>query len=109
LVQRRVSNTNIDIRLLGWFIKKLGHVHCMTLVLGAFGVRLLIYSVLTNPWTILPVELFQGVTFGIFYSTMASYAYVVSPPGSAATVQGLVGSAFKAGKSKGWGPFEEYI
>jgi hypothetical protein len=67
----------------------------MTLVLGAFGVRFLIYSVLTNPWTILPVELFQGITYGIFYSNMASYAYVVSPPGSAATVQGLVGAAFE--------------
>lgn len=94
----------------------------MTLVLGAFGLRFIIYSLLTNPWHILPVELLQGVTYGIFYSNMASYAYgtylifslvslfvrlnprvelrfidyiilvlftlVVSPPGSAATVQG---------------------
>ncbi|XP_021966839.1 major facilitator superfamily domain-containing protein 6 isoform X2 [Folsomia candida] len=78
-----------------WFIKTLGHVHCMTLVLGAFGLRFIIYSLLTNPWHILPVELLQGVTYGIFYSNMASYAYVVSPPGSAATVQGIVGAAFE--------------
>jgi len=67
----------------------------MTLVLGAFGLRFLIYSVLTNPWHILPVELLQGICFGIFWSTMASYAYVVSPEGSAATVQGIVSAAFK--------------
>jgi len=67
----------------------------MTLVLVAFGIRFLIYSLISNPWSILPVELFQGVTYGIFYSNMASYAYVVSPPGSAATVQGIVGAAFE--------------
>lgn len=67
----------------------------MTLVLFAFGIRFLMYSFLTNPWYILPVELLQGVTYGIFYSNMASYAYVVSPPGSAATVQGIVGAAFE--------------
>ncbi|CAL8073450.1 unnamed protein product [Orchesella dallaii] len=80
--------------LSGWIIKKLGHVHCMTLVLGAFGVRFIIYSFITNPWTILPVELFQGLTYGIFYANMVSYANQVSPPGTAATVQGIVQAAF---------------
>lgn len=78
----------------GWIIKKLGHVHCMTLVLGAFGVRFIIYSFLTNPWSILPVELFQGLTYGIFYANMVSYANQVSPPGTAATVQGIFQAAF---------------
>lgn len=76
----------------------------MTLVLGAFGLRFIIYSLLTNPWHVLPVELLQGVTYGIFYSNMASYAYVVSPPGSAATVQGIVGAAFE-----GVGEFLSFI
>jgi MFS family permease len=78
----------------GWLIKKLGHVHCITLVLGAFGVRFIIYSFLKNPWTILPVELLQGLTYGVFYSTMVSYANKISPPGTSATVIGVVQSAF---------------
>jgi len=69
-------------------------VHCITVVLAAFGVRFLMYSFLTNPWTFLPVELLQGVTYGVFYSTMVSYANKISPPGTAATVQGVVQSAF---------------
>ncbi|KAK3921168.1 Major facilitator superfamily domain-containing protein 6 [Frankliniella fusca] len=81
--------------LSGWIIKRLGHIHVMTLVLLSFGVRFILYSVLTNPWMCLPIELLQGVTFGLFYSTMASYASILSVPGTEATVQGLVGAIFE--------------
>lgn len=59
----------------------------MSLVLFTFGVRFLLYSVLTNPWLVLPIELMNGITFGIFYATMASYANIISPPGTEATIQ----------------------
>ncbi|XP_034255431.1 major facilitator superfamily domain-containing protein 6 isoform X2 [Thrips palmi] len=81
--------------LSGWIIKRLGHVHVMTLVLLSFGIRFILYSVLSNPWLCLPIELLQGVTFGLFYSTMASYASILSAPGTEATVQGLVGAVFE--------------
>lgn len=73
--------------LSGWILKKIGHIHSMSLVLLGFGVRFLLYSVLTNPWYVLPIELLNGVTFGIFYSTMASYASIAAPPGTEATLQ----------------------
>ena len=50
---------------------------------------------LTNPWWCLPVELLNGLTFGIFYATMASYASIVAPPGTETTIQGLVGAIFE--------------
>ncbi|XP_055690284.1 major facilitator superfamily domain-containing protein 6 isoform X2 [Lutzomyia longipalpis] len=81
--------------LSGWILKKIGHVHAMSLVLLGFGVRFLLYSTLTNPWWVLPIELLNGITFGIFYSTMASYASIVAPPGTEATLQGLVGAVFE--------------
>ena len=68
--------------LSGWIISKLGHSNTMTLVLGAFGARLLLYSFLTNPWYSLLVEVLNGVTFGIFYTTMTSYAHIISPKGN---------------------------
>lgn len=80
--------------LSGWILKKIGHIHSMTLVLFVIGVRFLLYSVLENPWWCLPIELFQA-TFGLFYSTMASYASIVAPPGTEATIQGLVGAIFE--------------
>jgi len=81
--------------LSGWIIKTLGHTNTMTLVLGAFGVRFMLYSFITNPWFSLPIEILNGVTFGIFYSTMASYAHIIAPPGSESTMQGIVGAAFE--------------
>ncbi|CAH4038499.1 unnamed protein product [Pieris brassicae] len=80
--------------LSGYIIKKIGHVNVMSIVLIAFGVRFVLYSFLTNAWWVLPIELFQGVTFGMFYPTMTSYASLVSPPGTENTVQGLVGAIF---------------
>ncbi|XP_013146484.1 PREDICTED: major facilitator superfamily domain-containing protein 6-A [Papilio polytes] len=79
----------------GYILKKLGHVNMMSLVLFAFGVRFVLYSLLTNAWWVLPIEMLQGITFGMFYPTMASYANVVSPPGTETTVQGLVGAVFE--------------
>ncbi|CAH2103996.1 unnamed protein product [Euphydryas editha] len=79
----------------GYLLKKIGHINSMTLVLFALGIRFLLYSLLTNAWWILPIELFQGITFGMFYPTMTSYANVLSPPGTETTVQGLVGAVFE--------------
>lgn len=84
----------------GWMLKKLGHIHSMSLVLFAFGARFLLYSFLTNPWWCLPIELMQGLTFGLFYATMTTYASVVAPKGVETTMQGLVGAIFEGvGKS----------
>ncbi|KAG4070995.1 hypothetical protein HA402_001432 [Bradysia odoriphaga] len=81
--------------LSGWILRKIGHIHAMSLVLIGFGVRFLLYSVLSNPWWVLPIELLNGVTFGLFYSTMTSYASIVAPTGTEATLQGLVGAIFE--------------
>lgn len=71
----------------GWLLNKIGHINAMTLVLFTFGVRLSLYSLLSNPWLVLPIELMQGITFGVFYSTMATYASIVAPAGTSATLQ----------------------
>ena len=81
--------------LSGFVIKTLGHSNTMTLVLGAFGFRFLLYSFITNPWYSLPIEILNGITFGIFYATMTSYAHIISPPGFESTMQGIVGAAFE--------------
>lgn len=78
----------------GWLLKKIGHINAMTLVLFTFGIRLFLYSLLSNPWLVLPIELMQGVTFGVFYSTMATYASIVAPPGTAATLQVILAKLF---------------
>ncbi|XP_073838628.1 sugar baby transporter isoform X1 [Musca autumnalis] len=79
----------------GWILKKIGHVNAMSMVLFGFGVRFILYSMLQDPWYALPIELLNGVTFGLFYATMASYASIVAPPGTETTMQGLVGAIFE--------------
>nr|XP_013189420.1 unnamed protein product [Amyelois transitella] len=79
----------------GYILKKVGHTNMMSIVLFAFGARFILYSFLTNAWLALPIEMFQGITFGMFYPTMTSYANVVAPPGAETTVQGLVGAIFE--------------
>lgn len=71
----------------GWFINKIGHVNAMTLVLFVMGIRLTLYSILTNPWWVIPIEFSQGITSGIFYATMVMYTNAVAPSGTAATLQ----------------------
>lgn len=73
--------------LSGVILKKIGHENAMTLVLAAFGVRFYFYSIITNPWQALPIEFLQGITFGLFYATMASYASIVAPEGTETTMQ----------------------
>ncbi|GLV42704.1 Sugar baby [Carabus blaptoides fortunei] len=81
--------------LSGWILKRIGHIHCMSIVLLGIGIRYVLYSTLVDPWWVLPIELLNGVTFGLFYATMASYASIAAPPGTEATIQGLVGAVFE--------------
>jgi MFS_1 like family len=91
----------------GKILKKIGHISAMNLVLIGFALRFYLYSILTNPWYVklnfkeirifflififsryvLPIEFLNGITFGIFYSTMASYAKIISPNGTESTLQ----------------------
>lgn len=73
--------------ILGRILKKIGHINTMSLVLVGFGIRFILYSLLTNPWWVLPIELLQGITFGMSYATMASYASIIAPSGTEATIQ----------------------
>uniref|UniRef100_A0A6A7G897 Major facilitator superfamily domain-containing protein 6-like n=2 Tax=Hirondellea gigas TaxID=1518452 RepID=A0A6A7G897_9CRUS len=99
--------------LAGVLLKKLGHVMCMTIVIATFGLRFVLYSFVWNPWMFLPIEVLQGLTFGLFYTTMASYASVVARPGTEATMQAMVGAAFEGvgiaiGGSMGGAIFFQY-
>jgi len=81
--------------LSGWVLRNLGHAHTMSLVLIAFSLRFFLYSLLSDPWFSLPIELLNGVTFGLCYAAMTGYAHTIAPEGMEATVQGVVGAAYE--------------
>lgn len=75
----------------GKIIKKLGYVHCMTMCFFFYAVRLSLISWIPNPWYLVGVELFfQGITYALCYTCIVAYASAVAPPGTSATVQGLI-------------------
>lgn len=42
----------------------------MTMILLVMGIRMIAYSLLTDPWWTLPIELLQGLTLGVYWSTV---------------------------------------
>lgn len=53
------------------------------------------YSVISNPWLFLILELLHGPSFGLCWPTMVSYGDKVTPSGTKATMQGFVGAIFE--------------
>lgn len=83
----------------GKMIEKLGYEHCLSLSFVFYALRLGLISLANNPWWILPTEFFlQGPSFALCYTTIVAYASAVAPPGTSATMQGLV-----AGMDDGFG------
>lgn len=68
-------------------------MNSFSLMFVGFAVRFLLYSIITNPVWVLPVEMLNGVTFALAYSAATSYAAQLAPVGSEGTLQGLVGTA----------------
>lgn len=75
----------------GKILKKIGYVHCLSLCFFTYFIRLGLISLIANPWWLVPIELvMQGCTYALCYTCIVAYASAVAPPGTSATVQGLV-------------------
>ncbi|XP_072755579.1 major facilitator superfamily domain-containing protein 6 isoform X1 [Anoplolepis gracilipes] len=79
----------------GSILKKLGHINVMSLVLLIYAIRFMAYSIISNPWLFLILELLHGPSFGLCWPTMVSYGDKVTPSGTKATMQGFVGAVFE--------------
>lgn len=53
------------------------------------------YSLITNPWLFLMVEILHGPTLGLSWPTMVAYGDKIAPSGTRATMQGFVGAVFE--------------
>lgn len=79
----------------GWIIKRIGYGNAVSLSIAGLSLRLAVYSFGTDPWSMLPVEVTHGLCFGLFYAAMTSYASTAAPPGTEATMQGILGGTFE--------------
>lgn len=60
-----------------------------------FGFRFITYSIIRDPLWVLPLELLNGMTFGLSYIAGISYSAKIAPRGSEGTIQGLFAMAFQ--------------
>lgn len=85
--------------LSGKILKKFGYGCTFTFCFVCYALRLGAISLAPNPWWVVFIEFFmQGPTYALCYTTIVAYASVVAPPGTSATVQGIV-----AGMDDGFG------
>ncbi|XP_033342281.1 major facilitator superfamily domain-containing protein 6 isoform X2 [Megalopta genalis] len=85
--------------LSGKILKKLGFGYTFTFCFVSYALRLGLISLASTPWWVIPIELFmQGPTYALCYTSIVAYASKIAPPGTSATVQGIV-----AGMDDGFG------
>ncbi|XP_033207938.1 major facilitator superfamily domain-containing protein 6-A [Belonocnema kinseyi] len=83
----------------GKILKKFGYGYTFTFCFACYALRLGLISLVPNPWWAILVEFFmQGPTYALCYTSIVAYASAISPPGTSATVQGIV-----AGMDDGFG------
>ncbi|GFS57309.1 MFS_1_like domain-containing protein [Nephila pilipes] len=73
----------------GWIIKKIGHMNTFVMSFTSYGIKYLSYSFIQNPWWSLLIEILQGPCYGSLYAALTSYAKIIAPEGTEATVQGI--------------------
>lgn len=84
---------------IGKILKKLGFGYTFTFCFICYALRLGLISLASNPWWVIPIELFmQGPTYALCYTTIVAYASKIAPSGTSATIQGIV-----AGMDDGFG------
>ncbi|XP_043488345.1 major facilitator superfamily domain-containing protein 6 [Polistes fuscatus] len=77
--------------LSGKILKKIGYGYSFAFCLLCYSIRLTLISLASTPWWVVLIEFFmQGPTYALCYTTIVAYASAVSPPGTSATVQGIV-------------------
>lgn len=85
--------------LSGKILKKFGYGLTFTFCFACYALRLGLISLVPNPWWAILVEFFmQGPTYALCYTSIVAYASTIAPPGTSATVQGIV-----AGMDDGFG------
>ncbi|KAL7638047.1 UNVERIFIED_CONTAM: hypothetical protein RMT77_011672 [Armadillidium vulgare] len=85
-----------------FFINKMGYVNTLVLCCLIYVIRLVGYTIIENPWIIMPFEVLEAFTDSLFNVIAMSYAETLSTPSSVSSMQGLLGGAYYGlGKSVG--------
>ena len=70
-------------------LRRFGARGMLIIAMTTIGLRLICYSLTTQPWVVLVIQLCHGLTFAAIYTAGVHYADQVAPPGMKATTQGM--------------------
>lgn len=70
-------------------LAKLGNYKSLYLAFFCFCLRFMYYYIMTNPWTIFPVELSHGIIWGVAWSATIAISTEIAPISFTATMQGM--------------------
>ena len=73
----------------GSLIKAVGQIKIMICSLISYGIAFTLYSLLTNPWWVLPIEMLVGCTYAASWSACTSYMAGAASSESVTTIQGI--------------------
>ncbi len=70
-------------------LRRFGARGMLIIAMTTIGLRLICYSLTTQPWVVLVIQLCHGLTFAAIYTAGVHFADQVAPPGMKATTQGM--------------------
>ena len=70
-------------------LRRFGARGMLLIAMTTIGLRLICYSLTTQPWVVLVIQLCHGLTFAAIYTAGVYFADQVAPPGMKATTQGM--------------------
>ncbi len=70
-------------------LRRFGARGMLIIAMTTIGLRLAGYSLTTQPWVVLVIQLCHGLTFAAIYTAGVHYADQIAPPGMKATTQGM--------------------
>lgn len=78
----------LSYHLAGYAITKLGHYRVLYIGFLVTSLRLILYGLIKNPWLVLPIEIFHGVSTTLIWALAVSFVGLNS--GVATTMQGIL-------------------
>jgi PPP family 3-phenylpropionic acid transporter len=70
-------------------LRRFGARGMLIIAMTTIGLRLICYSLVTQAWVVLLIQLCHGLTFAAIYIAGVHYADQIAPPGMKATTQGM--------------------
>lgn len=78
----------------GIFIRKMGHELCLVFCLAALCIRAWLWTLISNSWHGVLLELLLGLAVGLWFAVMVSYANTIAPESCETSSQAVLSGVY---------------